>query len=251
MPKAKSTKQKVVNNDDPFGEALWDFYNDGDGLMVDERDDGYVDIDSAGKYFENYKNWDKYEKKAIKYAKGSVLDIGCGAGRHALYLQKKKRDVLGIDTSALAIKLCLARGLNKALIMSIDEIGKFDPETFDSIVLMGSNWGLLGSLARGKELLKKMHKITKPKGRIIAVTQNPHLTKNKVHKDYHKLNRSRRRLPGQVKIRVRFGKQVTDWFDYLFVSQPELERMIKGTGWQVKKYLDSENSSYAVILTKA
>ena len=34
-------------------------------------------------------NWHLTEKKAIKYARGRVLDIGCGAGRHALYLQDK------------------------------------------------------------------------------------------------------------------------------------------------------------------
>jgi ubiquinone/menaquinone biosynthesis C-methylase UbiE len=38
----------------------------------------------------------------MKYVKGRrVLDIGCGVGRHALYLQNEERqgfDVLGIDT---------------------------------------------------------------------------------------------------------------------------------------------------------
>jgi cyclopropane fatty-acyl-phospholipid synthase-like methyltransferase len=40
------------------------------------------------------------EKKSMGYVKGrTVLDIGCGPGRHALYLQNERGfDVLGIDT---------------------------------------------------------------------------------------------------------------------------------------------------------
>lgn len=250
MPRAKSAKQKAVKHDDPFGSALWDYYNDGEGLMIIERDDGNVGVDSAEKYFVPPKQWLKYERKAIKYAKGRVLDIGCGAGRHALYLQKKKRDVLGIDISPLSVKLCLARGLKKALIMPISDIGKFEPESFDSILMMGQNWGLMGSASKAKEYLKKMHNITTPKGRIIAMSQNPYSTTDKDHKDYHKQNRSKRRLPGQLKIRIRHGKQTTDWFDYLFVSRAEMEKILKGTGWEIKKAFESSGGGYAVLLTK-
>jgi 2-polyprenyl-3-methyl-5-hydroxy-6-metoxy-1,4-benzoquinol methylase len=53
------------------------------------------------------------EKKAIDYAKGRVLDVGCGAGRHILYLQKKGLKVLGIDQSPLAVNMCKLRGAKK------------------------------------------------------------------------------------------------------------------------------------------
>jgi 2-polyprenyl-3-methyl-5-hydroxy-6-metoxy-1,4-benzoquinol methylase len=88
-----------------------------------ERDDGYFSGSRGAQlYFSEYKDWPPYEKEAMKHAKGRVLDIGCGAGRHALYLQKKGFDVLGIDNSSLAIKTCKLRGLRKAKIMSIAQI---------------------------------------------------------------------------------------------------------------------------------
>jgi len=55
-----------------------------------ERDDGFI-ISSGGAstYFAEFKDWPKIQKQAIKLAKGKILDIGAGAGRVSLYLQKK------------------------------------------------------------------------------------------------------------------------------------------------------------------
>jgi 2-polyprenyl-3-methyl-5-hydroxy-6-metoxy-1,4-benzoquinol methylase len=65
-------------------------------------------------YFLEYEDWPVFERKAIESVKGRVLDIGCGAGRHSLYLQKKGLNVLGIDSSPLAIKICKLIGVKKS-----------------------------------------------------------------------------------------------------------------------------------------
>jgi SAM-dependent methyltransferase len=94
---------------------------------------------------------------------GKVLDIGCGAGRHSLYLQKKGFDVLGIDISPLVIKVCQLRGLKKAIVMSIEELD-FEPNSFDTVIMMGNNFGLFGNFKkRLKRVLRKLHKITSEK----------------------------------------------------------------------------------------
>jgi 2-polyprenyl-3-methyl-5-hydroxy-6-metoxy-1,4-benzoquinol methylase len=110
-----------------------------------ERDDGYFGVSSGAKlYFSEYKDWPPREKEAMKHVKGRVLDIGCGAGRHALYLQKKGFNVLGIDNSPLAIKVCKLRGLRKTKVMSIAQVN-FRPGSFDTVLMFGSNFGLFGS----------------------------------------------------------------------------------------------------------
>jgi 2-polyprenyl-3-methyl-5-hydroxy-6-metoxy-1,4-benzoquinol methylase len=85
----------------------------------------------------------------MEFVKGRVLDIGCGAGRHSLYLQKRGFDVLGIDSSPLAIKVCKLRGLKQAKVMSIEELN-FKPNSFDSVITLGSNFGLFGSFEKAK-----------------------------------------------------------------------------------------------------
>ncbi|MEP3384711.1 MAG: SAM-dependent methyltransferase, partial [Flavobacteriaceae bacterium] len=39
--------------------------------------------------FRNFDKMPSLEQKALQLAKGKILDIGCGAGNHSLYLQRE------------------------------------------------------------------------------------------------------------------------------------------------------------------
>ncbi len=235
--------------EDAFGQGLWAHHNGKESLEIVERDDGYIDAMNPTIYFSEHKDWPPSVQKAMEFVKGRVLDVGCGAGRHSLYLQKKGLDVLGIDISPLAIKICKLRGLRKAEVMSIDEVD-FKPNSFDTIIMMGNNFGLFQSFKRARELLKRFHKMTSPNALIIAETRDPYTTDNPAHLEYHRSNRKRGRMGGQVRIRVRFKKYATKWFDYLMVSKEEMREILRGTGWKVERFIDSEDSSYIATISK-
>jgi hypothetical protein len=69
--------------------------------------------------------------------------------------------------------------------------------------MMGNNFGLFGSFRKAKILLRKLLRIMSPDALIIAVTTDPYQTKNPIHQRYQRLNRSRGRMPGQLRIRIR------------------------------------------------
>ncbi len=71
-------------NTDAFGHALWDAYREGSGVHVIEREDGYIDAEDAAAYLRPPGKWTVVEHAALRLARGRVLDVGCGAGRHAL-----------------------------------------------------------------------------------------------------------------------------------------------------------------------
>ncbi len=216
-----------------------------------ERDDGFIDTGSdPGAYFETYKEWPAPERQAIRYARGRVLDIGCGAGRHALYLQDKGLDVTGVDNSPGAIKVCKLRGLKRAFVRSISEIDRFKPGYFDTILMLGNNFGLFGSEAGARRLLKKLSRITSPDARIIAGTRNPYITTNRDHLRYQRLNRKRGRMAGQIRLRVRFGKTAGEWFDYLLVSPTEMEKLLAGSDWRIERLFGSGEASYYAVIGK-
>jgi cyclopropane fatty-acyl-phospholipid synthase-like methyltransferase len=122
---------------------------------------------------------------AIKHAKGKILDIGAGAGRVSLHMQKKGFDVTALDNSPLAIKVCRKRGIKKAIVRPIEDIWLFKPATFDTALMFGNNFGLFGSFKKAKTLLKKLHKITAPDALILAESNDVYRTTNPVHLSYH------------------------------------------------------------------
>jgi len=60
-----------------------------------ERDDGYRSRSLVEAYFTPPAKWSKVERAAMKEVRGRVLDVGCGPGRHAVYLQRKGHRVVG------------------------------------------------------------------------------------------------------------------------------------------------------------
>lgn len=236
---------------DAYGQEVWAFFLGKKSFEVIERDDGFIDLSrGAPAYFAEFKDWPKIEKEAIKFAKGKILDIGAGAGRVSLYLQKNGYDVTAIDNSPLAIRVCKKRSVKHAKVLPIERIEKFKPNTFDSVIMFGNNFGLFGSFKKAKVLLKKLHKITSPSALILAESTDPYKTNDPAHLSYHKFNKKRGRMPGQLRIRVRFRNYTSDWFDYLLVSKNEMKEILKNTGWRVKKFIDSDNSIYIAIIEK-
>jgi len=243
--------KRLKPEEDAFGQEIWACYKGEEAFEIVERDDGYFNASPKGPglYFLEYEDWDPIDRKSMEYVKGRVLDIGCGAGRHSLYLQKMGLSVLGIDSSPLAIEVCKLRGLKQARVMPIEELN-FKPNSFDTVIMLGSNFGLFGSFEKAKRLLKKLHKMTSENGLIIASTRDTYKTDIADHLEYHKRNKEKGRMPGQLKVRIRFRKCVGKWFDYLIVSKKEMEEILKGTGWKIKEFIDSDDSAYIAAIEK-
>ena len=239
--------------DDAFGQFLLAQHRSADQLAeIIEREDNFIALGSdPGQYLSPYRKWPTSDKQAIKHARGRVLDIGCGAGRHALHLQEKGLDVTAIDTSPGAVKVCKLRGVKKAILRPIEEISKFRPSSFDTILMMGNNFGLVANPANARLMLKEFSRITSDDATIIAATLNPYGTRNPEHLRYHKFNKSRGRAAGQITIRVRFESLIGAWFDYLFVSPDEMRSILRDTGWQVEKLLGDTDDRYVAVIRKA
>jgi SAM-dependent methyltransferase len=96
---------------DVFGRALMDWARGGTAPEILERDDGYTDL-SAGHelYVAGFEDWPLSERQAIRYVRGRVVDVGCGAGRVSSYLQQRGFDVVGLDASPLAVRAARLRG---------------------------------------------------------------------------------------------------------------------------------------------
>jgi SAM-dependent methyltransferase len=239
----------MLRNADPFGMALLDWVQGGSDLEILERDDGFVDAGAGPEvYLAPFREWPEVERRAMRFVRGRVLDVGCGAGRVGLHLQDRGFDVTGIDHSPLAVRACRARGVRSVRLMSIDDLAAHIVG-FDTLVLFGNNFGMFGTPPRLRRLLKAWAARAPIGARIAAESTNPYLRVPEVHRSYHRANRERGRLPGQARLRVRYRAAASPWFDWLFVSAAEMRRLLRGTGWRIRAILDDRPSPmYVAIL---
>ena len=92
--------------------------------------------------------------------------------------------------------------------------------------------------------------MTGPDPRILAESRDPHQTDDPDHLAYHRRNRRRGRMAGQLRMRIRYRNIATPFFDYLLVSQEEMRGIVAGTGWRIARVFESPGSVYVAVLAK-
>ena len=232
---------------------MWAFLQgNGSPFEVVEREDGFVSAASSNaSYFADVKHWSPIEQRAIRFARGrTALDVGCGAGRVALHLQAKGFRVIAIDNSPLAIKTAKTRGVKDARLLPFEHVGQLRLASLDTVVMFGNNFGLFGSRARATKLLKVLHGLTRDGAVLLAYSLDPHETNERAHLEYQRRNRRRGRMPGQIRIRIRFNQWVGPWFDYLLVSPGEMSAIVDGTGWEVDRLLTDDGPRYVAVIRR-
>lgn len=236
---------------DAYGRLVLDFLEGRPRTReIAERDDGFI---SAGEgpeaYFARFGRWPPVERRALRWVRGCVLDAGVGAGRVALELQARGHDVVGIDVSPLAVEVARRRGVADARVLPLEAVDAgLGP--IDTVVMFGNNFGLFGSAAKAQRLLRRLHRLTSERGRIVATSNDPSATEDPSHLAYQARNRARGRMPGQLRLRIRHRDHATPWFDYLIVSPDELQELTDGTGWHVRRLVEDEASLYVAVLEK-
>ncbi|MFO7547372.1 MAG: methyltransferase domain-containing protein [Acidimicrobiia bacterium] len=223
---------------DAFGLALLDYLEhgrDGRDHFV-ERDDGLLEAGVTGVYFDDESVWSVAEAVVGELAGGRVLDVGCGAGRHSLSLQATGREVVALDVSPGAIEVCRRRGVAETFTGTVFDLAATDPPPFDTILLCGNNFGLLENPEHSGRFLRVLADLADPVAQVIGTCLDPFATDDPLHLAYHELNRRRARLPGQLRLRSRWGDLATPWFDYLFLPVHELERLAAAAGWSLVEH---------------
>jgi SAM-dependent methyltransferase len=240
---------RLREREDAYGQLILAYLQEGHAIEVVERDDGFLDASdyNPAAYFAPYRRWPAAERKAIRYARGRVLDIGCGAGRVALHLQERGHDVVAIDLSPLAVDVSRKRGVHDVRELSITQIGPKLGE-FETVVMFGNNFGLFGSPKRARWLLRRLRSVANDRARVLAESRDPYTGSTPAHLAYHERNRRRGRMPGALRIRIRHQLYATPWFDYLIVSPDEMEHIVDGTGWRLAEVIDEGEVVYIGVL---
>ena len=136
---------------DLFGQAILDYqtHNSPENIITETNISEEDEMDVAY-LFRTFNEMPKIEQKALQLSKGKILDIGSGAGSHALYLQEKGLDVTAIDISEKAIETCQLRGIKNTKACDVLDFSK---EKFDTILLLMNGTGIFGKIKSDFKIL--------------------------------------------------------------------------------------------------
>ncbi|QTV05097.1 class I SAM-dependent methyltransferase [Faecalibacter bovis] len=151
---------------DLFGQAILDYQTDNNPEnLYTETSISELDVMPIDYLFRDFDEMPTFEQKALTLAKGNVLDVGAGAGSHALYLQQKGLNVKAIDISPKAIEACKLRGVEN--VEAINLLDLPTDEKFDTILILMNGTGIFQNLFVIGAYLEKLKSLLHPAGQII------------------------------------------------------------------------------------
>jgi hypothetical protein len=153
-----------------------------------------------------------------------------------------------------AIAVARDRGVEDVRAIDVADVADADAAlegTFDTVLMLGSNFGLVGTADRAPEILSALAAVTGPDGRIVAGSMDPTDTGDEAHLAYHEDNRERGRFPGAIRMRVRFETVATAWYDFLHAAPDTMRDLVEDTPWTVAEIVDGEGGHYVARREKA
>ena len=230
---------------DLFGKAILDFQtNNSPEDLVTETNISEADEMSVEYLFRSFNEMPKLEKKALQLSKGKILDVGCGAGSHALYLQGKGFEVSAIDISANAIKACELRGLKNTKVLNVLDL---ENEKFDTILLLMNGTGIFGTLSETSKYLQKLKSLLNPNGQIL-IDSSDIIYMFDADEDGSYL------VPadgyyGELTFTISYKNETEDSFPWLYLDYNTFQNAVHANGLQCELVLEGKHFDYLAKLT--
>jgi SAM-dependent methyltransferase len=167
-----------VPDPDPYGRAIRDFYQD-------EQDEPLWDVDGGDTrdhpieqfYFGTFDPDTETGAWLADQLEGPLLDIGAGAGRDALHFQERFETV-AVDASEHLVEVMRDRGVADARQVDMFRLREaFPRDRFRSVLSIGTQLCLAGSMQGLRRLLGDLAHVTTPDGTAVVDSYDPTLAR--------------------------------------------------------------------------
>lgn len=186
-------------------------------------------------YFRDEDDMPDLEWAALERCNGKVLDIGAGAGSHALVLQQWNIEVTALEISPLAAKVMRQRGVKNVVEA---DIFTYNAEKYDTLLLLMNGIGLTGTLDNLRVFLQHAKTLLNPGGQLLFDSSDiAYLYEGNLPADGYY---------GEIWYKYEYKKQTTDWFKWLYVDEATLIKIAAEEGWTAEVLFEDEFGQYLV-----
>lgn len=234
--------------DDPIGRAMLDYqrgeYEEGDCVYVDGAETHPAMVEQN--YFGDPENVDEVTRRRYEFVEGPVVDVGCGAGRDALWLQER-HETLAVDVNPECVEAARERGVENTDVMDMFDLDA-EADAFRTVHAVGTQAGLARSLVGLGALLAEFARVTDDRGRASVDMLDPTVDGFEDAFGYRPDPR-----PGFAwrTFHFRYGDLVGPTLAFLLMSPERFREAVAATEWSVRDVLRKEDSShYHVLLAK-
>lgn len=223
------------------GKAIYDFHftTARKKLFVHDQFGPKVEM-PVSYYFRKLKKMPELEQTAIGECYGKVLDIGAAAGSHALEIQKNGLEVFAIEISPSACEVMKARGVKNII---CEDFFQFSGHTFDTLLLLMNGIGISSTLDGFRKFLKKAVTLLNQGGQIVCDSCD-------ISYMYVDTEMPASHYYGEAKCRYEYNKQLTDWFEWLYLDKMTMQQIASECGFHSEIIFEDENNQYLAVLTK-
>lgn len=234
---------------DLFGKAILDYQtkNNPENIIT-ETSISEEDEMSVSYLFRSFEEMPKIEQKALELATGKILDVGCGAGSHSLYLQKvRKLDVVSIDISPNAILACAERGLEQCFVQDVMSLSSADRK-YDSILLLMNGCGLAETMKKLPKFLQKLKSLLAGNGQIL-IDSSDIIYMFDEDEDGGKWIPTENEYYGETIFTITYKGEKERPLDWLFLDYNTLQNGAFANGLQCELLLEGEHYDYLARLS--
>lgn len=232
------------NINDIYGKAILDYYHGKKVKLLTFSSIAGKDELPLAHLFRSYNDMPSLEQLALRLSKGKILDLGCGAGSHSIYLEQKKFDVKSIDISPGAIEVCKLRGLENVFHQDLWEIKN---EKFDTIIALMNGIGICETLAKLPAFLAHLKSLLTDDGQVLIDSSDlVYMFEDEegeidipISENYY----------GEVQFYLEYEDQRSPKFDWLYIDYNKLETYATEAGLNCELIYEGEHYDFLVRLS--
>lgn len=227
-------------NKDIFGKAIKAFYEENDETDILVHSPHFEDDIIPVKYlFREFEEMPAPEKAALELCRGKVLDVGCGAGSHALHLQNKMNlECLAIDTSPGAIGIAKKRGIVNA---ECENFFDLKNKKFDTILLLMNGSGIIGKLKKLKQFFEHSRSLLKEDGLILMDSSDLIYLYEEDEVPSHEYY-------GELSFQISYKNSYSEVFDWLYIDPDLLKKEALKSNFNCKIIKKGKHFDYLALL---